>query len=383
MKTRLANLFPTLAALLRDRRGASAMSFVLLLPLMLSGVAMATDYSNYRLVQTRLQAAADAAALSAVSDLKATSDQMASKAKGIIADNIPTDYGTVTKDSDITVGSYSAATGFVAGGGGAAINAVRVVAVRADSHANAVPRIFSVFLSDDDMSISATAIAARPSNVFYEPPEVKKLDSDAWDFNELYAYCYQYDTNSGSVASRRTQETLISNNSRPNVDVTTAFGGYINKPVDKAWPNCAAKGQSLSFRLRNIREANQNNSKIKTNPEYNYYTDTVITDGAEVRSGTDKFQILETKLCDSASKCDPQGLDSIVKPLWATNGDPDIETKACEPGKYMYFGWEDRPPRDANGNAIGGSDKDYNDITIQMRCPKNGKLGDNAPRLVS
>lgn len=376
MTIRMASLFPLLAALLRDRRGASAMSFVLMLPLMLSGVALATDYSNYRLVQTRLQAAADAAALSAVSDLKASSEEMATKAKGIITDNIPSDYGTVTKDSDITVGSYSIKTGFVPGGGGAAINAVRVVAVRAESHANAVPRIFSVFLSDEDMTISATAIAARPSNVFYEPPEVKKLDSDAWDFNELYAYCYQYDTNSGSVESRRTQLTLISNNSRPNVDVTTAFGGYINKPVDKAWPNCSAKGQSLSFRLRNIREANQNNSKIKTNPEYNYYTDTVITDGKEVRA-TDKDTILETVLCDTASKCDPAGSDSVIKQLyWGTNRNPNIETRACEPGKYMYFGWEDRPPK-------GGSDKDYNDITIQMRCPKNGKLGDNAPRLVS
>ena len=41
----------------------------------------------------------------------------------------------------------------------------------------------------------------------------------------------------------------------------------------------------------------------------------------------------------------------------------------------MYFGWEDRPPS-------GGSDKDYDDITMVMKCPKAGILGDGKTRLV-
>ena len=192
-------MFNALQRFLRDRRGAVAISFVAMLPIMVSGMALAIDYSNYRLAQTRMQTAVDSGALSAVAIANTTPGTMVSSAVGIVGQNLPTEYGGVTTSSDVTVGTYTTATGFVPSNAAGA-NAVRVIAERSTARGNAAARIFSVFLSDEAMTIRATAIAARPNNVWYEPPEVQTLDSDAWDFNELYAYCYDP---SKPVAQRR------------------------------------------------------------------------------------------------------------------------------------------------------------------------------------
>jgi hypothetical protein len=217
----------------------------------------------------------------------------------------------------------------------------------------------------------------------------------------MYAYCFDM-KGSGSIESRRTQMTLIANNMKPGDNIVTISGGVItaNPATPMPWPDCSGKDQSLSFRLRNIRHA-KNNSQLWSNPnavisgiqpgrpELNHYTDTMIDKGVETfNSETNK--ILETVLCNTSDKCDPSksGTDvPIGKNRYTTK---KSNTAGCSPGKFVYFGFEDRPGVNGKSEAPlgkgwlepGWTDYDYNDIAIRMKCPSGGKLADPYPRLV-
>lgn len=372
-------MFDPVISLWKSRRAATAVSFALMLPLMISGLGLAIDYSNYRLVQSRLQAAADLAALSALGDLKAAPEAKIATATDIAQQNVPSDFGTITTAADVTLGTYTKAGGFVAGGAAADINAVRVMAERSVARGNAAPRIFSMFISKDKLTISASAIAARPVNVFYEPPEVTTLQANAGDFNELYAYCY--DASKG-VAGRGPLNLIGNNNRRGGITGMplhpTDSSQNIKMPSTTNWPNCSGAGQSVSFYLRNFIGANGNPNNLWKTTVNNYYTDTVLTDGVESSGLFGIGKLVETILCPSKEKCTPiesgGPVDTMVASKEGVFRNALRETSPCEPGKFMYYGWEDRPPP--------GGDKDYNDMRMVLRCPKSGKLGGGIPRLV-
>jgi Flp pilus assembly protein TadG len=389
----------SLRALREDRRGIVAVFVALSVPVLIGSVAYAIDFTNYRLVASRLQAAADAGALAGVKSLDkpATSVTEAVRFAGL---NVPSDYGNVTVASDVTVGNYSVAKGFVAGVN-ADSNAVRVSAVRTPERGNAPKRILSVFWGPDEISLATQATAARQLNVQYEPPERMLLDNEAWDFNEVYAYCYD---NSSKTRVAGT-ETLIGNNLKLPTTYNGANVTYKGKTIKKGatikdasdiitiskgkisqvasdpvkWPECTKAGQSLSFHLRNYQGFNGYDGKLKAEEWDNYntsstkkhYTDTMITAGVESFPGLGANNILETVRCDTLDKCDPSKSGSTVPK--GKNRNPNRETQPCVPGKFMYFGWEDR---------TSGSDKDFDDITMVMKCPKAGILGDGKTRLV-
>lgn len=172
----------------RDDRGAVAFIFAAMVPAVLGGLAFAVDLSMYRIAQSRLQAAADSAALAGLQAL-AKGGNASARAIEIAMDNVPAEYGDILTANDIQVGIYSTDTGFVPGAGPNA-NAVRVVTARNTARGNAVPQIFSILFTSERANISAQVIAARPLNVFYEPPELTNLDNEAGDYNELYVYCF-------------------------------------------------------------------------------------------------------------------------------------------------------------------------------------------------
>jgi Flp pilus assembly protein TadG len=376
-----------------DKQGVIALFVALSVPILVGSTAFAIDFTNYRLVSSRMQAAADAGALAGVKALDNPSSTV-SEAIKFVDLNVPASFGKMTLNSDVTIGTYSTAKGFVAGAGATA-NAVRVVTARTPERGNAAKRIMSVFWGPDEISLEAQAIAARQLNVQYEPPERMLLDNEAWDYNEIYAYCYDNLTKTRVAGT----ETLVGNNIRLGVDkytgetvtyngktikkgdtiknatdIITISKGKINKVASDplVWPECKKQGQALSFRLRNIREVKQYPAKWSTAAQYNYYTDTVISGGVESFPGLTQA-MLENVRCDSLDKCDPSKSGSTVPK--GKNRTPTKETQPCLPGKFMYFGWEDRPPS-------GGSDKDYDDITMVMKCPKEGILGDGKTRLV-
>ena len=55
---------------------------------------------------------------------------------------------------------------------------------------------------------------------------------------------------------------------------------------------------------------------------------------------------------------------------------PQQADQACSPGKYIYFGWEDRPP------GYGWTDSDYDDIRVVVECPSTTTTRKTVVRLI-
>lgn len=380
-----------------QRSGATAAIFAVLTPVTIAGLTLAVDAGYQRMLHARMQAAVDGAALAGVMEIEQGRNPVP-RATSHVAASLPPSFGQVTMAADITPGVFDETTGFVAGAS-ADTNAVRVNGVRSPQRGNVAEQFFAGFFGATPGTISVTAVAARPVNVFYQPPERQDLAPEAGDFNEMYAYCF--DTlGTGPVETRRTQMTLISNNMPANQNIVSISGGRIpaNPPTAEQlrdrWPRCNQRGQTLSFRMRNIRHVKSNpqlwadpNALVEGRrpgrPEFNYFTDTTLTNNVE--NWNLGVNILETVLCDTAQQCTP-GAPGTRIPARRTNRMPLVDRRPCEPGKFMYFGFEDRPPGQpgARGSWLdpAWTDADYDDIRIYMRCPASGRLGDALPRLV-
>ncbi|MBB6228896.1 hypothetical protein FHS79_003090 [Polymorphobacter multimanifer] len=382
------------ARLFGAQQGAVAVIVAMMVPVLLGGLAVSIDVAVQRIVFNRMQSAADAAALAGVQTL-ADGGNASTAAVSYVSRNLPADYGLATTAADVEVGSYASDTGFVPGAGLDA-NAVRVIARRTDQRGNPVPQYFSRILNVDQPSIIVQAVAARPANVSYQPPELTLLDSEAGDFNQLYAYCFDH-AGSGTAASRRSQMTLVSNNLPVGSNIATISGNRVRinppSPEDLVWPRCEQEGQSLSFRLTNTRHVKSHpvlwsnpNATVENRqpgrPVKELYTDTVITAGKETFA---LLRTVETVRCDTLAKCNPDVSGNVIPR--GKNRTPLATGQGCEPGKFMYFGWEDRPPGQSGVSSTwldpAWTDRDYDDIAIVMRCPRGGRLGDGLPRLVS
>ncbi|WP_156254798.1 TadE/TadG family type IV pilus assembly protein [Sandarakinorhabdus oryzae] len=377
------------------RQGATATIFALAMPVMTGGLALGIDFSLYNMVHNRMQTAVDGAALAAAAQIEKGGD-ITTTALNFLAADTPAAFGNMTTAGDITLGIYDNENGFRPDSSSNA-NAVRVRGERSPARGNPVNQLFTALFVDDVKTISVEAIAARPVNVFYQPPESKSLDPEAGDYNELYVYCFD-SKGSGSPESRRTQMTLVSNNLPAGQDIVQISGGRIsaNPPANPVWPRCTQEGQTLSIRLRNVRHVKANpvlwanpaatiSGVQPGRPEYNYYTDTLLEDWVE-RFDLQGFNILETVRCDSLAQCTPGTSSSILPSGRNRQATRRRETQPCEPNKYMYFGFEDRPPGQTGANANwlqpAWTDTDYDDIRIVMRCPASGRLGDAYVRLV-
>ncbi|OYZ14320.1 MAG: hypothetical protein B7Y35_11160 [Sphingomonadales bacterium 28-64-96] len=386
---------PLLARLRAARHGATATIFALSMPVMAGGLALGIDFSLYNMVHNRMQATVDGAALAAAMEIERGGDVTA-KALEFVGAELPAGFTGMTTGADVTLGIYDTANGFRPDNSSDA-NAVRVRGERSPDRGNGVNQLFSALFVDDAKKISVEAIAARPVNVFYQPPESRTLDPEAGDYNEIYVYCF--DTRgSGLADSRRSQMTLVSNNMPPDSDIVATSGGLItaNPPTNPTWPRCTQEGQTLSIRLRNIRHVKSNpvlwgnpaatvSGVQPGRPEHNYYTDTRIEGWVE-QFDLQGFNILETVRCDTAAQCTPGSGSSTIPTGRNRQATRSRETQPCEPGKFMYFGFEDRPPGQDGANANwlqpAWTDTDYDDIRIVMRCPNSGRLGDAFVRLV-
>lgn len=384
-----------LARLRAARNGASATIFALSLPVMAGGLAMGIDFSLYNMVHNRMQVTVDGAALAAAMEIERGGD-VSAKALEFAANELPGEFSGMTTAADVTLGIYDSTNGFRPDNS-SDVNAVRVRGERSPDRGNGVGQLFSALFIDDAKTISVEAIAARPVNVFYQPPESRTLDPEAGDFNEIYVYCF--DTRgTGSAASRRSQMTLVSNNMPVGTNMMLVSGGVVtaNPSATPIWPRCTQEGQTLSIRLRNIRHAKSNpalwlNSNATVSgvrpgrPEHNFYTDTRLENWVE-QFDLQGFNILETVRCDTAAQCTPGSGSSVIPAGRNRQNSRRRETQPCEPGKFMYFGFEDRPPGQSGANANwlqpAWTDTDYDDIRIVMKCPNSGRLGDAFVRLV-
>lgn len=322
---------------LTDRSGNVAL-YVAILAIPLFAVAgIAIDYSRASLVKSYLQAEADAAALAAAKGGASAND---GTWVANLRNNAQERFSTDVLDSLTANGSWVTPTDF-------SVTASAAVPVTLTAIVPGMARTL-------DVNVQAVARFSLPV-LTYNPPVVSQLDPDAADYNRIYVYCFNT-KNKNDADKGRTQMTAIADNAGTDYDYTM--------------PKCAAN-ETMSYRLRNVRNARTQKSKWDSSRAefYEYYTDTVIAGGVE--SYNLGVSLLETVLCDSRKACEPKkkGTPGIIPE--GANRTPQRATAACAPGKFMYYGWEDRPPEG------GGSDRDYNDIRIIIECPTVESTGND------
>lgn len=215
--------------------------------------------------------------------------------------------------------------------------------------------------AEDAVNIRVVSVArvAEPELV-YKPPRVASLDPEAADYNRISAYCFDPEKASDAEGGR-SQLTDIADNAG------TAYSFEM--------PKCES-GTFLSYKLLNVRNARKTPSRWddpKATGRYEYFTDTTITAGVE-NYQLDGVKILENVVCDTMADC--QGVSKGGKLPEGKNRTPKNDTSACVPGKYMYYGWEDRPP------GRGWTDTDYDDIRVIIDCPVPELKGERRVRLV-
>lgn len=231
-----------------------------------------------------------------------------------------------------------------------------------------------------NISVSAVARVHQPMRQ-YETPEVTWLDPEAGDYNRLYVYCFNPDPGPDNTPAheRRSKRTPLQDNNGVN---------YLHR-TEYDWPRCES-GETISFELYNVRFSRNNPDRwerlneqenVETAPRdpwcnqnhtrcrFRYFTDTALVGGLEHHQGLDGIDILETVICEDKDACSP-GQGPVPR---GRNRTPQRDTIGCAPGRYMYYGWEDRPPGQS-GHAPdwtyeGWTDRDYDDIIITLQCP--------------
>lgn len=186
--------------------------------------------------------------------------------------------------------------------------------------------------------------------------------------------------------------------------------GSSNRKYVYYMPNCTGESR-LSFRLENVRFARHQpqywDSGQAPNPNsnprqsdghtgrFNYYTDTTFSaEAVEEYHGLihpttgQPVNIVETVLCDTKDQCRKKSEGGIVPE--GKNRTPQRANGECmstpDKPKYMYYGWEDRPPGqtgDSRGwQDFAWTDGDFDDITIVIECPYFEVDGERNARLI-
>jgi Flp pilus assembly protein TadG len=168
----------------RDQRGGVVILSAMLFPTLLGFSALSVDVANLYYNKTKIQMAAEAAALGAVLSLPNTT-AATTQALDLLGKNAPTNFGTLSTSQDITTGYWNASTKtFTAGAG--SVNAVKVVTHRSVANGNPVQTYFGKFVGSPQVDLSAQSIAVRFSGAC-----VRVLDPSA---SQAF-----YDSGNGSV----------------------------------------------------------------------------------------------------------------------------------------------------------------------------------------
>lgn len=225
--------------------------------------------------------------------------------------------------------------------------------------------------------ISAAAVArvAEPRYV-YTAPTMTELDNEAGDYNRVYVYCFDPEKVVGSGQSAGQRDAA-----RSEMTPIADNAGTVYK---YEMPRCEA-GEMLSFKLLNVRLV-RDQPRRWDNPRetrFEYHTDTVVEAGVD-QHYLGGWDVLETVICNNLRECRPMSQGGIIPE--GRDRTPQKAKTTCSPGKYIYYGWEDRPPGMSGPSAdwtdIAWTDRDYDDIRIVIACPSLEAVEDRAVRLV-
>lgn len=354
----------------RDHEGGNAtLLFGLsVLPVFLL-VGAAVDYNRTIGFREYARASADSAALAlATAD---TPGDGAALLKGV-EDRIKAKYGATAQNVTVT-------------GGWSGTTSTYSVQVAGDVQAFLLPAVPG--LNKQSLPVKIEIKVERiPAKYETQAPTMSQLSPEAADYNRVYMYCYNPDRKNETDKGRRGM-TAIADNGDPGLDYSR-----------NVQPSCT-EGELVSYKLRNVRDARATRSKwdptsssdsgyYSRQDVYEYYTDTTMDRGTRVlknnltggkinASGTvtsavdtTRYPLLETILCDNLNECKSRDQGGKL-PNRATGRTAQTATGGCSEGKYMYYGYEDRP----------GGDQDYDDIRLVISCPKEIKISDKQVHL--
>jgi Flp pilus assembly protein TadG len=404
----MANWLEFLKRFRSDERGNIAMLFGLSLVPIVGAATVVVDQNNASNTRTALQTEADATALEAA------------KAAVDIFTNGSLTAAQKQTQVDAKIAQVIAVRTSIASGRSAAANNTFaysgqwVDSLKTEFRVTAsvnVQRYARVIGSQTHLPVAASATAKLQFTgvTTTATPTITNPGYEAGDYNRIYAYCFNKDE--PVVANQRSKMTVISSNgtdggSGPSeMSTNTVFQNVV-------MPSCdAVKGETLSWRLYNVRGQRTNKSKWPTdsnlyNPPsnytpatdksgvsiYNHYSDTLI----DPVSGVESYQfrgdafsfyapitMMETFVCDSQAACTPGGAGSIIPSQNSApynmpkNRKSNQSSLKCAPGKFMYIGWEDRPflpktnaPDYSDANSYQWTDSDYDDIRLVVSCPE-------------
>jgi Flp pilus assembly protein TadG len=393
-----------------DERGNIALLFGLSLVPVVGAAGVAVDYGKASNMKTVLQTEVDATALEVaraavvIHTMAPTSSQTPSQRQALIDQQIVNILAarTAIAQSRSSINNTNFA---YAGEWSDSLKTEYKVTASVDVHKHV--RVLNSSATTSVAS-SATAKLHYEGVVTTTNPTMNNPGYEAGDYNRIYAYCYNKDE--PVVANRRSKMTVISSNG------TDGSGGtpeMTSNPVfsNIVMPSCdAASGETLSWRLYNVRGQRTTKSKwpidsAQYNPPsnyssatdasgvtiYNHYSDTLINAATGVESYQfrgdalgypNPISMMETFVCDTQAACTPGGAGSIIP----SNASPPYNmpknraanqaSTKCEPGKFMYIGWEDRPHLTinnngdyTNANSYQWTDADYDDIRLVVSCP--------------
>lgn len=323
---------------IQSRAGNFGITAALLMVPLVGSIGIAVDFSRSLNARSHIQDKADHAALSVARKGPLVNDQTLHAA--IAAD--------LTNNSNLenvqVQGRWTAANEFT----------VTVTGELPMTFATLIPTVGTT----TPVSVTATA-RYREAQTIYKPPKTAQLDPEAGDYNRVYAYCYNEAEKDDPKTRGRSQEVAIADN-----------GGTV---YSFTFPSCG-QGETLSYRLYNVRNSrtNKSNWDKASAEQYNYYTDTKQTFGKADTYSAGAAPMLETVLCPSFEKCETTNKGGVIP--YGKNRTPVKATQPCAPGKFMYYGWEDRPP--------SSGDRDYDDIRVIVECPVTTFIGEETVRLV-
>lgn len=336
-----------------------AVTFALAVLPLIGAVGMAIDYTDATNVRSYMQNQADAAALSGA---QLGPDGDAAAYLEYLRAAAAQRYGEGEWIDDMTVdGKWIGTVDYQ----------VTVTATMPTSIIAAVPGMPHTV----DIGVTSTVRVAEPREV-YKPPVVSELDNEAGDYNRLYVYCYDPTQVKGKGKAKGQREKARTQ--------MTAFADNAGTKYDYEMPRCEGES-SLSFKLLNVRLAREDPGKWDSPhaQKFEYFSDTEIKKN-KYKYDFDGAKILETVICDDLDECKPKSKGGIIPE--GKEREPVQAKETCSPGKYIYYGWEDRAPGmkgpSNDWTDVAWTDRDYDDLRIIMSCPTLETVEDRLVRLV-
>jgi Flp pilus assembly protein TadG len=337
-----------LAMLLRDRRGAIALTFAIALVPVLLASGVGIDFTRGVLVRRVLQSATDSAALAGASAYAngASAAAASTAAQNFFADNgLPLPNGSSSPTTTVNT-SVQTTNGIVSG---------YTVAVTATTQ---MPTTFmSLFTAR--MAISATATAVNPVSVVTLDGSgiIDNFKSSACNLNSIYYYLTS-DNNTIPNPSTFADSQMVGTNGTTN-----------NPPVTFQ----IAANQKIGFALKNVTGGlcNYGNNQYGSPPgTANWYFTTAWPpsnnpyNSATLQAVTSNNSFYTTTtVLPNTVLTPPVGGGGFTTP-------PTLPTVTCQQvgSQYVNFYWNDM-----GGNV---DDLDYNDMEYSLSCtPVGGTHG--------